>query len=132
MIAKKKECNGCHQETYIYKNVTIDGTRYKLCKNCAVKGGIKPTLNKAQVNKVSKKKKQLDPLYTKLRKIYLEKHPMCQIAGPGCGSNSIEIHHSAYRGENYLGVETWFATCRTCHQWVHANPTIARELGFLK
>lgn len=132
MIAKKKECNGCHQETYIYKNVTIDGTRYKLCKSCAIKGGIKPTLNKTQINKVSKKKKQLDPLYAKLRKIHLEKHPMCQIAGPGCTNNSIEIHHSAYRGENYLGVETWFATCRACHQWVHANPTVARELGFLK
>ena len=132
MIAKKKECNGCHQETYIYKNVTIDGTRYKLCKNCAMKGDVKPSLTRTQVNKVSKKKQKLDPLYTKLRKIQLEKYPVCQISAPVCTTNSTEIHHSAYRGENYLGVKTWFATCRACHQWVHANPEVARELGYLK
>ena len=132
MIAKKKECNGCHQEQYIYKNVTIDGTLYKLCKSCALKGETKPSLNKTQLSKVSKKKQKLDPLYAKLRKVYLEKHNTCQIAAPVCTTLSTEIHHSAYRGENYLGVETWFATCRACHQWVHSNPEVARELGYLK
>lgn len=133
MIAKKKECNGCHQETYIYKNVTIDGTRYKLCKNCALQDSLKPTFTKSQVILISKKKKQLDAVYSKLRKVRLEKYPMCQINTPGCTSKSTEIHHAAYRtGENFLGVDTWFATCRACHQWVHANPKEARELGFLK
>jgi len=132
MIAKKKECNGCHQESYIYKNVTIDGTRYKLCKTCALKGSIKPTLTKTQMNKVSKKKKKLDPLYSKLRKIQLEQKPMCEIAVAGCTNKSTEIHHSEYRGQNYLEVKTWFATCRTCHKWVHENPAASRILGFLK
>lgn len=132
MIAKKKMCNGCHQEQYIFKNVTVDGTRYHLCKNCALKGSVKPTPTRKQINKQSAKKKKLDPLYTKLRKQYLEKNSMCQIATAECTSKATEIHHSAYRGENYLGVNTWFATCRVCHQWVHANPKESRELGFLK
>lgn len=132
MILKKKECNGCHQEKYIYKNVTVDGIRYKLCQSCAMKQDVKPRQTKTQISKTSKKKKKLDPLYAKLRRIYLEQHSMCQIGSAQCTSQSTEIHHSAYRGTNYLEVDTWFATCRTCHQWVHANPQTARELGYLK
>ena len=41
MITKKKECNGCQQERYIYKNVTIDGVRLKLCKDCAFRQDLK-------------------------------------------------------------------------------------------
>lgn len=133
MIAKKKECNGCHQETYIYKNVTIDGVRYKLCKDCAMKGATKLKRSKVQIKKVSDKKKKMDGLYSKLRKVQLEKYPVCQINTATCTTHSTEIHHAAYRtGDNFLGVDTWFATCRACHQWVHANPKEARELGYLK
>lgn len=133
MIAKKKECNGCHQEKYIYKNVTVDGIRYKLCKDCAYREDLKVRPTKVQLKKVSDKKKKLDALYAKLRKIELEKHPTCQIHTDYCTTKSTEIHHAAYRtGDNFLGVDTWFATCRACHQWVHANPKQARELGFLK
>lgn len=133
MIAKKKECNGCHQEKYIYKNVTLDGIRYKLCKDCAYKEDLKVKPTKFQLKKVSEKKKKLDAVYAKLRKIELEKYPTCQIHTDYCTNKSTEIHHAAYRtGDNFLGVDTWFATCRTCHKWVHANPKEARELGFLK
>jgi len=133
MITKMKECNGCHQQKYIYKNVTIDGTRYKLCKDCAFKQDVKVQPTRTQIKKVSDKKKKLDGLYAKLRKVQLEKHSVCQINTTDCTKQSTEIHHAAYRtGDNFLGVDTWFATCRACHQWVHANPKEARELGFLK
>jgi hypothetical protein len=133
MIAKKKECNGCHQEKYIYKNVSIDGVRYKLCKDCAFKEDLKVQPSKAQIKKVSDKKKKLDALYTKLRKVQLEKFPICQINTAECTKQSTEIHHAAYRtGDNYLGVDTWFATCRNCHSFIHENPTISREKGWLK
>jgi hypothetical protein len=133
MIAKKKECNGCHQEKYIYKNVTIDGTRYKLCKDCTFREDLKVQPTKVQIKKTSDKKKKLDAVYSKLRKIQLEKYSVCQINTADCTKQSTEIHHAAYRtGDNFLGVDTWFATCRACHQWVHANPKEARELGFLK
>jgi len=133
MITKMKECNGCHQEKYIYKNVTIDGVRYKLCKDCAFKEDIKVKPSKTQIKKVSDKKKKLDGMYSKLRKIQLEKFPVCQISTDYCTKQSTEIHHAAYRtGDTFLGVDTWFATCRSCHKWVHANPRAARQLGFLK
>jgi len=133
MITKMKECNGCHQEKYIYKNVTVDGVRYKLCKDCAFKEDLKVRPSRTQIKKVSDKKKKLDAMYSKLRKIQLEKFPLCQISTNDCTKHSTEIHHAAYRtGDNFLGVDTWFATCRACHQWVHANPKESRELGFLK
>jgi hypothetical protein len=133
MIPKKKECNGCHQEKYIYKNVTLDGARFKLCKECAFKEDLKVSPIKSKIKKISDKKKKLDALYTKLRRIELEKYPTCQIHTDYCTGKSTEIHHAAYRtGENFLGVDTWFATCRECHSWVHLNPKTARELGFLK
>jgi|LakMenEpi03Aug12_release.lakeMendotaPanAssembly.Ray.scaffolds.fasta_scaffold1049565_2 hypothetical protein len=133
MILKKKICDGCHQETYIYKNVTTDGIRYKLCKECAFKKQARLTPNRAQIKKVSDKKKTMDVMYTKLRKIQLEQFPTCQINTEHCSTVSTEIHHSAGRlGENYLGVNTWFATCRECHTWVHLNPKTARENGWLK
>ena len=133
MIAKMKECNGCHQEKYIYKKVTTDGIRYKLCKECAFKEQIKLSPNKTQIKKVSDKKKIMDAMYTKLRRIQLEQFPTCQINTEHCSTVSTEIHHSAGRlGDNYLGINTWFATCRECHTWVHNFPKEARELGFLK
>lgn len=133
MITKKKECNGCHQEKYIYKNVTIDGTRYKLCKDCTFKKDIKVKPSKLQIKKVSDKKKALDVMYSKLRKIHLEKYAICEIRTKHCSKSSTEIHHSAGRlSGNYLKISTWFATCRECHNWVHLNPQIARELNFLK
>jgi hypothetical protein len=46
-----------------------------------------------------------------------------------------EIHHS-YSGKDrdkyYLDTTTWYAVERCCHDWCHANPKEARELGYLK
>lgn len=133
MIAKKKECSGCQQEKYIFKNVTVDGIRYKLCKDCALKKDFKLKPSKVQIKKVSEKKKKLDAIYLKLRKIQLEKNPHCQINVATCTGIATEIHHSAYRhGDNYLNTDTWVAVCRECHQYIHLHPELAREQGWLK
>jgi len=133
MITKQKECNGCQQQRHIFKNVTVDGMRLKLCKDCAYRQDLKAQPSKVQIKKVSEKKKQMDLIYTKLRKIQLEKFPLCQIQTDYCTSQSTEIHHAAGRlGDNYLKVNTWFAICRECHSWIHLNPKEARELEYLK
>lgn len=44
---------------------------------------------------------------------------------------STDIHHKAKRGKNYLNTDTWMAVCRTAHQRIHANPSWAREKGYL-
>ena len=67
-----------------------------------------------------------------MRKEYLTKHPMCEIKLPGCNGQACDIHHTAYRGINTLAQATWLAACRECHEWCHANPKEARELGYLK
>jgi|LakMenEpi03Aug12_release.lakeMendotaPanAssembly.Ray.scaffolds.fasta_scaffold97881_4 hypothetical protein len=128
-----KTCNGCQLEKYIYKNVTIDDTRYKLCKDCAFKENLRVQPSKVQIKKVSDKKKVLDKMYTQLRRIQLEKNPYCQIHTDYCKREATEIHHAAGRvGEYYLNIEHWLAVCRNCHSWVHNHPQEARELGFLK
>ncbi len=64
---------------------------------------------------------------------YLTKHPMCEINLPGtCKGQACDIHHTAYRGINTLAQATWLAACRECHEWCHAHPKEARELGYLK
>jgi hypothetical protein len=46
---------------------------------------------------------------------------------------SCDIHHTAKRtGPNYLDTSTWLAVSREAHERIHANPSWAREMGFLK
>lgn len=123
MIAKKKECHGCNTLQYVHKR--IEGKPY--CKYCALTKSPPKKLNKRSSKKVKE-----DAEYSLLRKEYLETHELCEIKWPGCKRFSIEIHHTDYRGESYLDVSTWKASCRSCHDEVHANPNLAREKGFLK
>jgi hypothetical protein len=136
MIGKKKICSGCNTEQYIWKN--HEGSKY--CKDCwschkskdnkSQKPKLAPSSSK--LKQKSDKQKAIDKAYTLMRKEYLTKHPMCEIKLPGCTGLATDIHHKEYRGINTLAQATWVAACRTCHDWCHANPAEARELGYLK
>jgi hypothetical protein len=45
------------------------------------------------------------------------------------------VHHT-YAGVNrdafYLVQSTWLAVCRNCHDFLHLNPKLSREMGWLK
>lgn len=126
MLRKFKICSSCKLEKPIFKNTIINGERQQLCINCASK------TNKKLTSRTKKKVKE-DAKYSKLRKSFLEKHPMCQINTGVCQSIASEIHHTEYRvGGKYLDTETWKSSCRACHEWVHLNPQVARELNLLK
>lgn len=129
-----KICSGCGYSKVIFKNVTEDGERRQYCQTCAPKKtavSLKKTPKRLVTR--SKSKQAQDRIYSSKRKVYLIKHPLCQMAIHNCTNEATEIHHAAYRtGDNYLNEETWFATCNSCHKWVHLNPKEARELGFLK
>lgn len=132
MNPKLKICSGCGEEKVIWKN--HEGEKY--CQQCwnylkFNREGFKPKTSKPIPAK-SKKKEELDKAYSKLRVIFLEKHPMCQAALPGCTHNSTDVHHMASRGKNYLVVSTWLSVCRSCHSWIHLHPEEAREMGFLQ
>jgi hypothetical protein len=53
----------------------------------------------------------------------------------GCMHNATDIHHT-FAGSNrdafYLVQSTWLGVCRSCHDWIHANPADARTMGWLK
>jgi len=133
---KVKSCTICGKEGPIWKN--YEGSKY--CKDCwschkskdnkSQKLKLAPSSSK--LKQKSDKQKAIDKAYTLMRKEYLTKHPMCEIKLPGCTGLATDIHHKEYRGINTLAQATWIAACRTCHDWCHANPAEARELGYLK
>tara|TARA_R110002167_G_scaffold7497_2_gene35581 strand:+ start:2361 stop:2762 length:402 start_codon:yes stop_codon:yes gene_type:complete len=133
MKTKLKFCNGCEQQKVIFKNKMIDGVRHQLCANCAKQYHKQLKVTTKQIKKRSDKKVMQDRLYTVLRNKFMLQHPNCQINTAHCTTVGTEIHHTAYRtGDNYLDTKTWLNACRSCHNWCHANPKEARELGLLK
>lgn len=134
MDKRKKFCDGCDSEQYIWKSSGTNGNKY--CQACwnKIKYEKEPPKIKQQtkINPKSKKQIILDKAYTLLRKDYLEKHPMCEIHAPGCHNVATDIHHTEGRGKNYLMVMTWKASCRKCHDYIHfVNPIWAKEMGYL-
>lgn len=128
MIEKKKKlCNNCNTEQFIWKN--DKGSRY--CKSCwyKYKQENKP-LKRKPINKKSKKMQVIDLAYSKLRKKFLEEKPMCEAALPGCSGQSTDVHHKKGRGRHHLAVSTWLSVCRTCHTYIEEHPAEAQELGF--
>jgi len=132
MNQKKKICDGCDTEQYIWKNNL--GSRYCLvCWNRIKFNNNPPEVKKQKLNPKSKKQAILDIAYSKLRKRFLEEHPMCQAHLPGCQGGATDVHHKSQRCKNYLVVSSWISICRSCHNWIHfVDPRSARELGLLE
>jgi len=120
MTPKKKICNGCDSEQFIWKREGKD----LYCKACWLK--VAPS---KPINKVSTKKQSEDKVYTKLRRDYLLQHPFCQAALPECSKIATDIHHKAGRGKYYLITTTWIGLCRSCHQWAEEHPEDAKQIG---
>ena len=129
MKQKKKICFGCSKEQFIFKR--FEGKPY--CLNCSRFLEPPKHINQTKpIAKRSKKKIQEDEEYSLLRKEFLELNPYCKINTIHCTHSATEVHHTEYRGKNYLNTKTWLPACNTCHKWCHANPKQAAELGFLK
>ena len=89
-------------------------------------------LKRTPLRKVSRKQGAKLRLYYAKRKAFLETHVMCEVGRVCCTGRATDLHHAKGRGP-YLNDETTFiACCRNCHTWTHANPAIARYLGFLR
>lgn len=110
-----------------------------LKKYCSTKCEIKykPHLQnlkqKTPIRKVSVKQDKLNKIYSKLRIEFLSL-PENQIC-PITKQQTTDIHHTYCgkdRAKYYLDVSTWLAVSRDGHNWIHAFPKEARELGFLK
>ena len=131
MEKKLKLCNGCEELKVIWKN--HEGNKY--CQYCWAKVKSGDPEHKSVIPKVSAKKQKQDAEYLKLRARFLTENPMCEIGVSGCTRNSTDIHHirsGSDRHIYYLIQSTWLSVCRSCHNFVHLNPKISREMGYLK
>ena len=133
MKAKRKLCVGCDKEQFIWKS---EG-RYKYCKSCWLtkvptkplkRTPIKPS--QKPMRKKSSKMAALDTVYSALRKVYMDKYPLCCARLEGCSLSSADIHHKKGRGKHHNDTSTWLAVCRPCHIWIEEHPTQAIELGY--
>ncbi len=140
MKTKLKLCDGCGELRKIWRNLTIDGVRNRLCQRCSniqtVKDGkeYKPTVNKNKpIASRSPKRKKQETQYNKEAKQFKVAHPHCQSSIPGvCTGLTIDVHHKGGRENDLLLYQPWWlATCRKCHEWIHAHPIEARELNLL-
>lgn len=102
---------------------------------------------KARIASKSKKQRELDKTYSKLRKEFLEDHCVCAVAVAttvlpdvlygnilvelGKLPRATEIHHKRGRGRYLLDTSTWAAVSAEGHKWIHANPQEAEALGLL-
>ena len=136
MKSKLKECDGCQKMTVIWKN----SEGFKFCRYCwscqkAINSDSTQKPNDYKVPQVSSKKKKKDTEYLKLRERFLTENPICQVSVAGCMTHSSDVHHT-FAGSNrdafYLVQSTWLSVCRNCHDFVHLNPKLSREMGWLK
>lgn len=87
--------------------------------------------NRKPINKISKRRQKQIEIYRLEKEIYLKENPICQAKVKCYGSPSQDIHHKKGRIEELLFDKNYFlAVCRSCHNWIEANPTKAKEKGF--
>lgn len=85
-----------------------------------------------RIKRVSKKKREQDKIYAKLRPQFLAEHPACEIQWDDkCSKKATQVHHVQRRGKFYLKTETWKSSCRHCHAMVEAHGEEAEKLGHL-
>lgn len=83
------------------------------------------------IRKQSKKRAVQNREYSKLRKEYLEGHPICEVRLGNCTNQATNIHHQRGRIGDLLTDTTYFlACCFSCHQWIENNPTESKKRGY--
>ena len=135
MKIKKKICNECKKETYIfskgrckpcanneYARRGIENQRAKERKPRKAKNYRIPRVSKSMLKKLAE--------YRPLRDAYMSAHEICEVKG--CNRKSQDLHHVARRGKNLCNVDTFLAVCRECHIYIEDNPIESKKLGYLK
>ncbi len=124
---KKKTCNICGKEEYIFS--------HGRCKSCAQKSYAPKDVKRVPISKMSPKRKTETVQYLKLRIEYINTHPECEVRLKGCSIWSTDIHHlysGKDRQKHFTDFENVKATCRSCHEHIHNFPKESRENGLLK
>jgi hypothetical protein len=85
--------------------------------------------SKSKINNRSKKRQAQELVYSKLRKVYLNRpeNKICPIKGVP----TTEVHHKKGRiGTLLIEIEFWVALSREGHDYVEDNPVWAKENGY--
>ena len=86
------------------------------------------------IRRRSAKMRGLMDIYRERKAAYLKKHPWCAVV-PHDGrqrNRATEIHHTRGRaGTLLLDERYWLPVSASGHDFIHANPKLARELGYL-
>lgn len=86
-------------------------------------------MKRTRLKPMSDKQRRRMEEYRSKRKTYMKFNTVCEVKG--CSSKPKDIHHKDGRGSNTNNMNTWMAVCRPCHNEIHANPSWAREKGYL-
>ncbi len=91
----------------------------------------KPRKPWKSIAKVSAHQAQVNKEYSKERKEHLKRYPLCRI----CGAEATQVHHIKPRSVAHtltIDQNNFQSTCFACHNWIHNNPKLAYERGYLK
>ena len=84
------------------------------------------------IKKMSAKRAEQVPVYSKLKMAFLEDKMMCELQFEGCFKLATQIHHVSKSDLNFLNTETWKRACANCHPIAEALPAEQRrEMGLL-
>jgi len=119
--------------------------RSPLKRKTPLKGGSQ--LKRSPLRKVSNSKnaKAKRNKYKESKKEYMSgrKNPHhCEACEGLIGIDNLDLHHKAGRAGSTINLEgelelnltnkiNFMSACRTCHNWIHANPKQARERNWL-
>lgn len=128
--SKLKQCAECKNEFIPFLSTDKYCSLYCAFKN---KKSDKP---RKAIRKISKKKASQNLVYSSLRRVFLEspENRYCPVVAQiyDRSVRTTEVHHKAGRvGKLYLDTSKWLAVSRKGHNWIHDNPKLAYDKGWL-
>ena len=113
---KKKICEGCGNEKYIFGK--------GLCDYCYKS-------KQKKIKQISEHHKKTLDEYSPKRKVFLEKRKYCELKLNGCTHLSTCVHHKKgkHSKQLYLDEKFWMASCINCNRVVEEIGEKAYELG---
>jgi len=70
--------------------------------------------------------------YRKQKEQFLKERPYCLVCIGEANKVATEVHHRKGRGKYLLDESTWTPVCRTCHTYIHDNPSWAYGEGWME
>jgi len=92
-------------------------------------------LRRSSVSRYSTKRKQRDAVYPQRRReVYERADGLCEVGAVfDCTRRCEQVHHVAGRGgDDPHRLSNLLGACAPCHRFIHANPEVSRERGWMR